>query len=102
LQLTIAVRAASTRGIGAGLLLDLDRFKNPQYTYGHSIGDQVLVEVAYRLKESVEGQGPLSCDLGGMSLYYCLPFLRHGCESRERERGRIVATRVLTEVAKPY
>ncbi|WP_340123954.1 diguanylate cyclase domain-containing protein [Methylobacter svalbardensis] len=40
---------------GALLFIDLDHFKNINETLGHSIGDRVLVEVAYRLKLGTRG-----------------------------------------------
>ncbi|QIS07266.1 diguanylate cyclase [Nocardia brasiliensis] len=47
------VRTMSTdpnRGVGL-LLIDLDRFKQINDGYGHAIGDEVLVELANRLRE---------------------------------------------------
>ncbi|MBF6301257.1 GGDEF domain-containing protein [Nocardia amamiensis] len=40
-----------TRGVGL-LLIDLDRFKQINDGYGHAIGDEVLVELAGRLREA--------------------------------------------------
>lgn len=46
------------------LSLDLDRFKPVNDTFGHSIGDQVLCEVALRLKHCVR-EGDVVARLGG-------------------------------------
>jgi diguanylate cyclase (GGDEF)-like protein len=57
-------RHAAGGGSCAVLLLDLDRFKEINDTLGHVFGDQVLVEVAKRLRASVR-ERDLVVRLGG-------------------------------------
>jgi len=75
---------------GCGLLLvDLDRFKLVNDTLGHAIGDQLLVQVARRLEESV-GEGGRVGRLGGDEF----AIVWHGDSSREtltRLAERIIA-----------
>lgn len=51
------------RGVGL-LVVDLDRFKQINDNYGHAVGDEVLVELAQRLRE-VAPPGTVVCRYGG-------------------------------------
>jgi diguanylate cyclase (GGDEF)-like protein len=61
---TAIARAQRERGHCAVLLLDLDRFKEINDTLGHGFGDQVLIEVAKRLREAVRPEDRVA-RLGG-------------------------------------
>ncbi len=50
---TALARARRQQEMMAVLFLDLDRFKEVNDTYGHAAGDQLLKEVAQRLKQCV-------------------------------------------------
>ncbi|MFO1173712.1 MAG: diguanylate cyclase [Paracoccaceae bacterium] len=68
----IAERAAGSDRPFAVLLIDLDRFKLVNDTWGHAAGDAVLAEVACRLRQELRG-----CDLlariGGEEFLAALP-----------------------------
>ena len=58
-------RLANRPGSHFGLVIfDLDRFKDANDTYGHRFGDQVLIYVAERLRQSVRG-GDIAARVGG-------------------------------------
>lgn len=75
--------------------LDLDNFKPINDTYGHKWGDQVLIEVAQRLKECVR-TGDTVARLGGDEFILLLGELT-GIEECEQ-----VIVRVLTALQAPF
>ena len=100
-RLKLALRnSVRTKQIGAILLIDLDEFKPLNDSYGHGIGDQLLVEVSYRLKECVKNDDTV-VRMGGDEFVVSLNDL--GTEPRlARDNALLVAERILSEISRPY
>jgi diguanylate cyclase (GGDEF)-like protein len=80
----------STEGAGrsvAVLYMDLDRFKAINDSFGHEIGDRVLVETAARIVVACQGKG-FACRLGGDEFVVVLDGAM--AESAERVAGAIL------------
>jgi diguanylate cyclase (GGDEF)-like protein len=80
-------RAVRTRTPLAVALLDLDRFKNINDTYGHLVGDQVIKEVANTLN-NVLREYDLAGRFGGEEFAVLLPQTRAPDAFRIAERIR--------------
>jgi len=63
------------------VLIDLDLFKRVNDSYGHSVGDELLVTVAFRIKEAL-AEDALAVRLGGDGFLVYLP----GVASADAER----------------
>jgi diguanylate cyclase (GGDEF)-like protein len=75
--------------------LDLDRFKQINDTLGHEAGDQLLQEVATRLKGCVRDSDTVA-RLGGDEFVVLLP------ELADEKYASIVAQKILTAAARPF
>ena len=56
---------ASPQCLGAVYLKDLDRFQPVNDTYGHDVGDNLLLAVRHRLRSNVRQHSDLVARLGG-------------------------------------
>ena len=79
----------------AFMLLDLDNFKTINDSAGHIVGDQLLVQVALRLGESVR-QSDLVARLGGDEFVIMLPDIDSPVDAAH------VANKVLTSISETY
>ncbi len=79
----------------AVLYIDLDRYKLINDTLGHSVGDQVLIEVAARLREAIRPED-VAGRIGGDEFILLLTGL---ADRTEIER---IARRVLAAIEKPF
>lgn len=97
LQERLAAVLARSRdeGLPFGLfLMDLDRFKQVNDTYGHQHGDLLLQQVARRLRRCVRDTDTVA-RLGGDEFAVLLP-------SAEAEGATVVAARIQSAIAEPF
>ena len=88
-------RVARQGGYGAVLLVDLDDFKGVNDTFGHLVGDQLLIGIARRL-ELVTRASDTLCRLGGDEFLYLAEGLTAPGEADD------VAARLIEMLAEPF
>ena len=91
-SLMLASRQATGRW--AVFYLDLDNFKEINDRYGHSVGDEVLVETANRLSSTIRG-GDLAARIGGDEFTILCANL--SCDAD----AHLVAERIQTATSRP-
>jgi len=85
----------STNRSCALMMLDLDRFKQVNDTFGHPVGDELLKQVAKRLQRVVGHRGEVG-RLGGDEFQIILPDID--------DRGKLgeLASKIIQMVSQPY
>jgi diguanylate cyclase (GGDEF)-like protein len=99
LQQALAQAAAGAR-IGALLFIDLDHFKLLNDTLGHDRGDELLQQVAARLRACVR-EGDTVARLGGDEFVVVMHELAER-PAQASERARQAATLILRTLGQPY
>jgi diguanylate cyclase (GGDEF)-like protein len=94
LQLALA-QAARNGAQLAVAYLDLDKFKPVNDTYGHGVGDRLLIDVAKRLKDAMRSGDTVS-RLGGDE--FALLF----AELKDESQMPDLLTRLITLIGQPY
>jgi diguanylate cyclase (GGDEF)-like protein len=93
----VGAALARTRRGGRGvalLFIDLDGFKRVNDMLGHSAGDELLVQVADRLRAAVR-DGDACVRLGGDEFVVC-------CDMESVAHSALLADRLLATVSEPY
>lgn len=88
-------RARRHGRLGAGLFIDLDRFKPVNDTHGHEAGDRVLRQVAKRLQACVRETDTVA-RMGGDEFFVLLEDLETS------ERIHEVALRIIETLSRPF
>lgn len=80
------------------LMVDADHFKNVNDTYGHTVGDVVLSELACMLRDNARQQDT-AARLGGEEFALLLPEtdMEHALEAAERLRTQVADTAIEAE-----
>jgi diguanylate cyclase (GGDEF)-like protein/PAS domain S-box-containing protein len=87
--------ARETKSMLALMLMDLDRFKEVNDTFGHHFGDALLKQVAFRLQNQMRG-GDVVARLGGDEFAVVLP------TTADAHSTAITARRLLNTLEQPF
>ena len=88
-------QALRSKTLCAVMFLDLDKFKAINDTLGHATGDELLIEVARRLKAQVRDSDTVA-RIGGDEFVVMLPAIK------VREDADMIAGKIRSALAAPY
>ncbi|NMD72612.1 diguanylate cyclase [Bacillus sp. DNRA2] len=78
------------------IMIDIDRFKNYNDTYGHQRGDECLIKVAQTIKETIRRPSDVVCRYGGEEFAVILPETHQegGMRIAEKIRAQVEALKI--------
>jgi diguanylate cyclase (GGDEF)-like protein/PAS domain S-box-containing protein len=95
-ELELAIEAArADREVLALMLMDLDRFKEVNDTFGHQFGDALLKQVAFRLQNQIRGEDVVA-RLGGDEFAVVIP------KASDTSSVAATARRILGTLEQPF
>ncbi len=71
------------------LMIDIDHFKTFNDTYGHQVGDNILIQVALQVQSAARREGDIAARYGGEEFIIMLPAADHVVSCRIAEKLRI-------------
>ena len=92
--------AQRSQAYGAVLFLDLDRFKHVNDTLGHQVGDELLIEVAGRLSDSVR-EGDTVGRLAGDEFLVVIENLSTDI-AQATSKAQLIGEKIVATLAAPY
>ena len=94
-RLTHVLDAAARTGTGVALLyLDLDRFKSVNDSFGHSVGDDLLIQVGHRLRAEIRASDTLA-RIGGDEFVLVT-------DIEQAENAALISYRLIETLSKPF
>ena len=96
-EIAVAKRQLS---YGALFFLDLDHFKNLNDSRGHQVGDELLVQVAQRLKSIIRDEDT-ACRLGGDEFIVMVP-VRYPSLQQATNHAAMLAEKILLAINQPF
>ena len=94
------IRAKRHNYLDAFMFIDLDGFKDVNDTYGHKVGDQLLIEVAKRLQNSVR-QEDFIARISGDEFAAIIQNLSSN-ENFAAQTVKLLAERIVHDLSQPY
>ena len=92
--------AKRQKNYGALLFLDLDHFKNLNDSRGHQVGDELLIQVAQRLKSMIRDEDT-ACRLGGDEFIVMVPG-RFSSLQQATNHVAMLAEKILLAINQPF
>lgn len=94
---TLVQKIEQSKKVGAFIYFDLDNFKAINDSIGHDVGDQVLIQIAYRLKTTIQPED-IVIRLGGDEFAIIITDTENELQITERARTILQSTQKILQI----